>query len=523
MYLNKVNPYSIAKQHGRDKLHILERINLLFDKDSFVEMYPDEMENSKENKQIPQSAVKNTDNKVIGKGEKAAGKPSGYDGVITGYGNIYGRRVYFYGQDFTCMGGTFGYQHSQQIIAIIKEAIRNKRPVIGIYDGGGARIQEGAASVAGCGELFGVNALASGYIPQISIIAGTCAGGAVYSPGLTDFVFTIDGISNMFVTGAKVINEVCGTDYLIEELGGARIHSEKSGVAHFCAKNERSCYEQVRRLIDILPPCYSKNRTYRISSYYEKDLSDIVNLVPKDKHEAYDVIPVLEEILDDDTFIEVQKDFAKNIVVGFGLLGGITVGVVASQTLYKNGSVDVDAADKAARFVNYCDCYNIPILTFTDSTGFVMEAEQEYKGLIRHGAKMIHAYAAANTIKLTVILRKAYGGPYILFGCKQLGADKHYVWPGAEVAVMKAEGAVAVISHSQLGQLEGIEKDEFLRQQLESYKEKYMNSKMVLNRNFVDDEIKPERTRDVLYQDLIRLSGKPVKETVIKKHGNMPV
>lgn len=501
MYLNQVNPYSIVKQHGRDKLHIIERIRMLFDKDSFTELYPAESDTLKKPKEVRE----------------------GYDGVITGYGTIYGQRVYFYGQDFTCMGGTFGYQHSKQIIAIIKEAIRNRRPVIGIYDGGGARIQEGAASVAGCGELFGVNTLASGYIPQISIIAGTCAGGAVYSPGLTDFVFTIDKISNMFVTGAKVINEVQGTDYLIEELGGANIHSERSGVAHFRMKDEKSCYEQVRRLVDLLPPCYMEERIYRIDTYHEKDLSDIRSLLPKDNQEPYDVIPVIEEILDDDSFIELHREFARNIVTGFGALGGIVVGVVASQTLYENGSIDVDAADKAARFVEYCDCYNIPIITLTDSTGFVMEAEQEYKGLIRHGAKMIHAYANATTIRLTVVLRKAYGGPYILFGCKQLGADRHYVWPGAEVAVMKAEGAVAVISHSQLGQLEGTTKDAFLKQQLESYREKYMNSKMVLDRHFVDGEIKPEQTREILYQDLIRLAGKPERELVKKKHGNMPV
>lgn len=495
MYLDKMNPYSIAKQHKRMKMHIIERVNVLFDKGSFTEYYPEDEEQKK----------------------------TGYDGVITGYGNIFGQRVYFYGQDFTCMGGTFGYQHSQQIIAIIKEAIHQRKPIVAIYDGGGARIQEGAASVAGCGELFRMNALASGYIPQISIIAGTCAGGAVYSPGLTDFVFTIDGISNMFVTGAKVINEVQGTDYLIEELGGARIHSEISGVAHFCMKNERSCYAKVRQLIDLLPPCYSEDRSFRTDVYKAKDLSDIMTFIPEDSEECYDVIPVIEEILDDDSFIEIHKEFAKNIVVGFGKLGGLTIGVVASQTLYKNGSIDVDASDKAARFVQYCDCYNIPVLTLADSTGFVMEAEQEYKGLIRHGAKMIQAYANATTIKLTVILRKAYGGPYIFMGCKQLGADKHYVWPQAQVAVMKAEGAVAVISNSQLSQLEGIEKDAFLAKQLEDYRKAYMNSDMVLNRHFVDREIKPEKTREVLYQDLIRLTGQPVKKTVEKKHPNSPM
>lgn len=497
MYLEKVNPYSISKQHKREKMHILERVEALFDSGSFQEYYPD--------------------NYLTGNVDQ------GYDGVITGYGNIYGQRVYFYGQDFTCMGGTFGYQHSQQIIAILKEAVRQKKPIIGIYDGGGARIQEGAASVAGCGELFRMNSLASGYIPQISIIAGTCAGGAVYSPGLTDFVFTIDGISNMFVTGAKVINEVQGTDYLIEELGGANIHSEVSGVAHFRMKDERSCYDKVRKLVDLLPPCYSEERSFRTDVYRAKDLSDIMTFIPEDIEEPYDVVPVIEEILDDDSFIEVQSEFAKNIVVGFGKLGGLTVGVVASQTLYQNGSIDVDASDKAARFVQYCDCYNIPIITLADSTGFVMEAEQEYKGLIRHGAKMIQSYANATTIRLTVILRKAYGGPFIFMGCKQLGTDRHYVWPKAQVAVMKAEGAVAVISNSQLSQLEGVEKEIYLQKQLDAYRKAYMNSDMVLKRHFVDVEIKPEQTREVLYQDLIRLAGAPVKQTVTKKHPNSPV
>lgn len=491
MYLSQVNPYSIAKQHNRDKLHLIERIRLLFDRDSFVEDYPEE--------------------------------DAGYDGVITGYGCICGQRVYFYGQDFTCMGGTFGYHQCRQIIAIIQKAVENRRPVIGLYDGGGARIQEGAASVAGCGELFRMNTKASGYIPQIAIIAGTCAGGAVYSPGLMDFIFTIDKISNLFVTGAKVINEVQGTDYLIEELGGAEIHSSLSGVAHFRMEDERSCYEQVRRLVDMLPPCYMEERIFRTAAYREKDLSDIRAFLPEDQQEPYDVLPVIEEILDDDSFLEVHREFAANIVTGLGRLGGITVGVVASQTLCKNGSIDCDAADKAAHFVQYCDCYNIPIITLTDSTGFVMEAEQEHKGLIRHGAKMIQAYANATTIRLAVVLRKAYGGPYILMGCKQLGADRHYVWPGAEVAVMKAEGAVAVISHGQMAKLEGVEKEAFLQDQLTQYQKLYMNSNMVLKRHFVDEEIRPEKTREVLYQDLLRLSGKPAEKNISKKHTVMPV
>lgn len=493
MYLEQVNPYSIGKQHSRDKLHITERIRLLFDDQSFEEYYPEQKENE------------------------------GYDGVITGYGRIAGRRVYFYGQDFTCMGGTFGYRHSRQITAILKTAVAERKPVIGIYDGGGARIQEGAAAVAGCAELFRMNAEASGSIPQISIIAGTCAGGAVYSPGLTDFIFTIDQISNLFVTGAKVINEVQGTDYLIEELGGAKIHSGISGVAHFREPNEKSCYEKVRRLLTMLPSCYAEERPVYPNSYQEKDNCGIWKLLPQDQQEGYDVKPILKELLDTDSFLEVQEEFARNMVVGFGTLSGITVGVVANQTLHQNGSIDCDASDKAARFVQYCDCYNIPILTFVDSTGFVMEAEQEYRGLIRHGAKMVHAYANATTIRLTVILRKAYGGPYIFMGCKQLGADRQYVWPGAEVAVMKAEGAVAVISHNQLSKLEGLEKETYLEEQLKQYRAHYMNSHMVLERHFVDEEIQPEQTRKRLYQDILRLSGSKEKHTVPKKHTNAPV
>lgn len=491
-----MNLYSIEKQHERGKLHVTERINILFDKGTFV----------------------GNGNASLGEQQDGAV----YDGVVTGYGEINGQRVYFYGQDYTYMGGTFGLNHSRQIGAIIEEAIAHKCPVIGIYDSGGARIQEGANSVGGCGELFNINVRASGYIPQISIVAGTCAGGAVYSPGLTDFIFTIDDISNMFVTGARVINQVCGTDYLSEELGGAYIHATESGVSHFRMANEEECYNKVRKLIGIIPPCYEENRVRVTGEYVKKDLSLLQRFLPQDINEAYDIKSIIYALFDVGSFMEVQEEFARNIIVGFAALGGIIVGIVASEPNYKNGVIDCDGADKASRFVEYCDSFNIPIITLADSTGFLMEATEEKKGLIRHGAKMVYAYANATTIKLTVIVRKAFGGPYIFLGSKQLGADKSYVWPGAQVAVMGAEGAVAVIYHNQIYRVEG-DKEEYVRERTREYEEVYMNSKTVLDGGFVDEEILAEDTRDVLYNDLLKYSKEDIKPRLNKKHGNMPV
>jgi acetyl-CoA carboxylase carboxyltransferase component len=490
-----MNLYSLEKQHKRGKLHVIERIRLIFDKNTFV----------------------SRDENGIGKDNAS------YDGVITGYGEIEGQRVYFYGQDYTYMGGTFGLIHCRQIVETIEEAIREKCPIIGLYDGGGARIQEGAAAVGGCGELFMANAKASGYIPQISIIAGTCAGGAVYSPGLTDFIFTIDEISNMFVTGAKVINKIQGTDYLSEELGSGKMHSTISGVSHFNEKSEEECYKKVRKLIGILPPVYKESVDLVTEKFEDKDLSLLSDFLPEDYDKEYDIRRIIYAVFDHTSFFEIQEEFAKNIVIGFAKLGGNTVGIVASQPQHLDGVIDTDGADKVSRFVNFCDAYNIPIITLVDSPGFLMRLEEEQKGLIRHGAKMIHAYANATTIKLTVILRKAYGGPYIFFGSKQLGADKSYIWPKASVTVMKAEAAVAVIYHNEVQRIESIEKEDYLLEKVKLYKEDFMNSKGILAGGFVDEELEPEDTRRRLYEDLLYFNRNKRKDTIIKKHGNMPV
>lgn len=487
-----MNIYDVEKQHERGKLHVYERIDLLFDKNSFVEF----------------------NRSTLGDNYK------GYDGVVTGYGFIDNKKIYFYGQDFTYMGGTFGLLHSRQIIECINKAIDEACPIIAVYDGGGARIQEGAAAVAGCAELFNTIVKASGYIPQIAVVAGTCAGGAVYAPGLSDFVYTIEGISNMFVTGSRVINEVEGTDYLPEELGGAAIHSSISGVASFICASESECYKAVKKLINTIPLCYKEKSPITTSSLANKDLSLLQQFLPKDTDELYDIRSIIYALLDIGTFIEIQKEFARNLVVGLGKLGDITVGIVASQPIEDKGVVDCDAADKGTRFVNYCDAFNIPIITLADSTGFRMKADEERKGLIRHGAKLIYAYSEATTIKLTVIVRKAYGGPYILLGSKQLEGDRSYVWPNAQVAVMPAKGAVAVIYHSHR-----IEEnpEAYLAARLEEYNKAYMNSKMVLDMEFVDRELDPSLTRDTLYHDILDILSESKTPRINKKHGNTPV
>lgn len=491
--------YNLEMQHNKGKLHAIERILLLLDKDSFREIG---------------SGITNYSPEAF------RGKKFPYDGVITGYGTINGRLVYIYSQDFTVCGGTLGLKHGRKIAHVIELAIKNKCPIIGINDSGGARIQEGVNALAGYGDIFYYNTMASGYIPQISIIAGACAGGAVYSPGITDFVFVIDNISKMFVTGPDVVKSVTGQVCTAEELGGAQIHATKSGVAHFYHDNEKSCLSQVRSLVTLL----DQNDIYpeKKETSIKKRFSRIDSILPEESRKIYDVLDVIEELLDKNSFMEIQSEFAKNVVVGLGKLGSITVGIIANQPHYMGGILDCNSSDKAARFIRFCDSQNIPIISLVDVPGFMPGIEQEHMGIIRHGAKLLYAYAEATVPKLTVIMRKSYGGAYIGMCSKHLKADYVYAWPKAEIAVMGGEGAAKIIYKSAMKGMEPEDKKVFYNEKVEEYNKNFMNSRIAVEEGYVDEEILPSETRDRLYQDLFALKNKQ-EFSVQKKHGNIPL
>jgi len=495
--------YNLEKQHIKGKLHAIERIKMLLDENSFCEIG---------------SGITNYGSHT-GKDEKKLP----YDGVITGYGTILGRTVFVYAQDFSVNGGTLGLRHGKKIAHIIELAIKKRCPVIGINDSGGARIQEGVNALAGYGDVFYYNTLASGYIPQISIIAGPCAGGAVYSPGITDFIFVIENISKMFVTGPEVVKHIMGQSCTAEELGGARVHAEKSGVAHFYHKTEKSCFEDVRRLIKYLPNYEEQEKAKEGILSKKVSLNNIDSIIPKESKKAYDVRKIITELVDDDSFFEIEESHARNLITGFAKLNNITVGIVASQPAFLGGALDCDSSDKGARFVRFCDAYDIPLITLVDVPGFLPGLVQENAGIIRHGAKLLYAYAEATTIKLTVILRKAYGGAYIAMCSKHLRADMVYCWPEAEIAVMGAEGAVPIIYGNQLKGMMEEEKKVFLEEQLMNYKKQYINATTALEEGFVDELLLPEETRERLYKDLVALEGKKDLIQIHKKHGNIPL
>ncbi len=499
--------YQIEKQHARGKLHAIERIQCLLDSNSFREI---------------QSGVTNLEETF---GLKPGQFP--YDGVITGYGSINGRKVFIYSEDFTVIGGTLGKQHGYKIANVIRLAIENRCPIIGINDSGGARIQEGVNALAGYGEIFYYNTMASGYIPQISIIAGNCAGGAVYSPGITDFIFVIDDISQMYVTGPKVIKSVTNEDITAAELGGAEVHSSTSGVAHFRCEDENVCFAKVRKLLDTIPQCYSDKEleVKEFSDYTQNGVFkyEMDHIIPHERNKSYDIRDIIFNIADEDSFIEIMEQFARNIVVGFGKLKGITVGFVANQPKFAAGALDCDASDKGARFIRYCDAYNIPIITLTDVPGFLPGSNQEKKGIIRHGAKLLYAYSEATTTKLNVILRKAYGGAYIAMCSKHLRADFVYAWPGAEIAVMGAEGAVDILFAKAMKNMTPDEKKAFRDEKIEEYNKDFMNAKVATMHGYVDEVIKPEATRERLYADILMLAGRKMIAGVTKKHGNIPL
>ncbi|MCD4772309.1 MAG: acyl-CoA carboxylase subunit beta [Bacteroidales bacterium] len=441
------------------------------------------------------------------------------DGVITGTGILIGHPVCIYAQDFTIAGGSLGWMHSKKITKIMDHALKLKVPIIGINDSGGARIQEGVNSLAGYGEIFYRNTQASGVIPQISVILGPCAGGAVYSPALTDFVFVVDKISKMFITGPEVIKTVLGEEISMEELGGAKIHSEITGNSHFYAESEMECFDQIKSLISFIP----WNNMKKADKFPKKGPKTrkykIENIIPTDPKQPYDVRNVIKAICDDSEFLEIQKQFAANIVIGFARLNGDTVGFVANQPNVLAGVLDVDSSDKAARFIRYCDSFNIPMVTLVDLPGYLPGVDQEHAGVIRHGAKLLYAYSEATVPKITVILRKAYGGGYIAMCSSHLKADFVFAWPSAEIAVMGPEGAANIIFKKEIMSAEN--PDEMRKKKVNEYRKKFANPYVAAAYGYVDAVIDPVETRKMLIHAIeISLNKEVISPN--KKHGIPP-
>ncbi|MCK9398377.1 MAG: acyl-CoA carboxylase subunit beta [Bacteroidales bacterium] len=441
------------------------------------------------------------------------------DGVITGTGVLSGHPVCIFAQDFTVAGGSLGYMHAKKITKIMDHAMKLKVPLIGINDSGGARIQEGVNSLAGYGEIFYRNTLASGVIPQISVILGPCAGGAVYSPALTDFVFVVDKISKMFITGPEVIKATIGEEISMEDLGGARVHAEITGNAHFFSKSEQECFDQIKQLItfipwnnekkaDSFPKRPPKSRSYKIDQ-----------IIPPDPKQSYDVRDVIKALADDSEFLEVQELWARNIVIGFGRVDGETVGFVANQPLYLAGVLDVDSSDKAARFIRYCDAFNVPLVTLVDLPGYLPGIDQEHSGVIRHGAKLLYAYSEATVPKITVILRKAYGGGYIAMCSHHLKADFVFAWPTAEIAVMGPEGAANIIFRTEIKNSDNPEATRKVK--IKEYKEKFANPYVAAAYGYIDAVIEPPETRSILVHAL-HISSQKQEIPPKKKHGIPP-
>ena len=443
------------------------------------------------------------------------------DAVVTGYGLVEGRTVFAYAQDFTVLGGSLSLVAAQKICKVMDHAVRTGAPIVGINDSGGARIQEGVDSLSGYGEIFRRNTLASGVVPQITVIAGPAAGGAVYSPAMTDFIYMVEGIGQMYITGPDVVKSVTGEEVSHEELGGAATHASRSGVAHFTAPDEDDCYRQVRRLLSFLPSNNTENAPGRDTNDDpgRRDNS-LATVIPASANQPYDVMDVVRSVVDDGDFLPVHHDFAGNIVVGLAHLDGRSVGIVANQPAVMAGMLDMDASDKAARFVRFCDAFNIPLVTFVDVPGFMPGTHQEYGGIIRHGAKLLYAYSEATVPKMAVILRKAYGGAYIVMSSKELRSDVNLAWPTAEIAVMGPDGAVNVIGRREISEAE--DKDAKRNELVQDYRDRFANPYVAANRGYVDDVIDPMDTRPLLIRSLRMLETK-VDQNPPKKHGNIPL
>ncbi|WP_241773232.1 carboxyl transferase domain-containing protein [Bacillus sp. LL01] len=490
----------IDKQHEKGKLTARERIELLVDEGTFVELNP---------------FIEHRCNDFGLQGKKGPG-----DGVVTGYGKVNGKPIYLFSQDFTVFGGALGEMHAKKIANVMDMAAKNGAPIVGLNDSGGARIQEGVLSLDGYGHIFYRNSIYSGVIPQISVIMGPCAGGAVYSPAITDFVFMVEKTSQMFITGPKVIETVTGEKISSEGLGGAKVHNAISGNAHFSSSSEEEVLAQVRNLLSYLPQ-NNEEKPERISCELGDDYRpDLADAIPFDAIRPYDVRIVINQVVDEGSFMEVHKDFAKNIVVGLARLKGEVVGLVCNQPKVMAGGLDIDSSDKASRFIRFCDSFNIPLITFEDVTGFFPGVKQEHGGIIRHGAKILYAYSEATVPKLTVILRKAYGGAYVALNSKSIGADLVFAWPNAEIAVMGPQGAANIIFAREINESDNPEATR--AQKIEEYREKFANPYVAASQGMVDDVIDPRETRIKLIQSLEILRNK--KETrPYKKHGNIPL
>jgi len=487
----------IASQHAKGKLTARERIELLLDPDSFEEwdMFVEHRCHD------------------FGMAEQSI--PG--DGVVTGYGTVNGRLVFVFSQDFTVFGGSLSEAHAEKICKIMDKAVQVGAPVIGLNDSGGARIQEGVASLAGYAEVFQRNVLASGVVPQISLIMGPCAGGAVYSPAMTDFIFMVKDSSYMFVTGPDVVKTVTHETVTAEELGGAVTHSSKSGVADLAFENDVVALLQLRRFIDFLPASNREKPPHRPTA----DLPDRIErsldtLIPDNANKPYDMKELILKVVDEADFFEIQPDYAGNIIVGFARMEGRTIGIVANQPMVLAGCLDIASSIKAARFVRFCDAFNIPIVTFVDVPGFLPGTAQEFGGIIKHGAKLLYAYAECTVPKITVITRKAYGGAYDVMSSKHLRGDVNFAWPSAEIAVMGPKGAVEIIFRGDIGDAEKI------ATRTEEYRQKFANPFIAGHRGFIDDVIMPRTTRKRICRSLTMLRSKDLKNPW-KKHGNIPL
>ncbi len=442
------------------------------------------------------------------------------DGVVTGFGTVDGRKVAIYAQDFTIKGGSLGKRHAEKICKIMDLAAKVGCPIIGIIDSGGARIDEGIHALAGYGKIFTRNSRYSGVIPQISLVLGPCAGGAVYSPALTDFIFTTQGISHLFITGPQVIEQVLHQTITKEELGGAQVHAERSGVAHMVASSEEECFAQVKRLLAYLPSNYLA--AAQTGAVGEAEASDIPSLVPQNFNQGYDIKKVIDALVDSRSFYETQAFFAPNMVTGFAFIDGMAVAIVANQPAVKAGTIDIDASCKAARFIRFCDSFGLPIVSLVDVPGYLPGVDQEHHGIIRHGAKLLYAYATATVPKITLILRKAFGGAYIVMGSKELGADFNFAWPNAQIAVLGAKGAVAIMHGKKLAQLDEVERAALGAQLEAAYTKEFLNPIAAASAGYIDAIIEPARTREHIIKAL-RFTADKVERLPSRKHGNVPL